>query len=295
MKNFLINTVIFLLVLVGSLLVGWHFTQENFILWATQVPIVTEEFEINFIENEEEEIDFDWTDAVQLGVLDWLPYINYEVAPIGELIIPSINLQLPVLQGPSHVNMTLGAGTLLPGMVMGQGNFTLAAHWDPNPGVRFGGLHLVNFGDLIILRDAHYLHIYEAIIVNYVIGPYRNEIAEYVEGKVYVTLFTCTPDGEKRVMVRGELVEQISNEDVNLLADAQANADVDVDADIHSEDEPEILSTLGRLDVEMIREVIEIIEYTEVPFPVYEAALVIGGSLVLAAFVVWISNKGSKR
>jgi len=283
MKNFLVNTLIFLLVLVGSLLVGWHFIQEDVILFFTQVPIVTEEFEINLVETEETAV-FDWDVVTQLDTNYWLQYIDLddEVSPIGELILPSIDTRLPVFHGVGEPNITIGAGTMLPGLVMGEGNYSLASHWDPNPGIRFGGLPLIQVGDLILLRDANYLYIYETIIGdNYVIEPDRWDIVDYVEGETLVTLMTCTPDGYQRVMVRGELVDQVSMEE--LRADAEALSTI-----VNTE-------VLSITSVEAIIEVVETLEYPEIPFPFVEVATATGGSLLLAALIVRISNRGSKR
>jgi len=272
--NTLINTFIFLLILVGSLLVGWHFIQENVMLYLSQVEIIPEEFETNLIETEETAI-FDWDAVIELDWQGLLPYVNYEVSPIGELIVPSVEIRLPILQGTSNVNVSLGAGTMEPDLVMGQGNFSLASHWHPNPRITFGSLDQIRAGDLIILRDADYLYIYETFIYDYIINPYRVDITDYVEGKIYVTLMTCTPGGRQRVMVRGEFIIQIPLSD---LAAAEA-----------------MLAELEGLEAESVIDVIETLEYTEIPFPLVDITLAVGISLMLAALVVWISNRGFKR
>ena len=286
--SFLVNIIIFLLVSAGALLVAWRFIAGDVILFFTQVPIVTEDFELNLIEMEET-AEFDWDVVEQLDATYWLDYINIsddEVHPIGELLIPSIDARLPIFHGVGEPNITIGVGTMKPEFVMGEGNITLASHWDPNPGVRFGGLHLIEYGDLLILRDSNYLYIYETIIYNTIIEGYRSDIVEDVEGKIYLTLFTCTPDGSRRVMVRGEFASQV------LIADLEAAAD---SATEDSAVELEELVDLGRLDVEIIIDVIETIEETEVPFPTMEVALAVGGSLLLGLLVVRISNRGYRR
>ena len=268
--NFLINTVIFLLILAGALLVGWHFIQEDVMRYLSQVEINAEAFETNLIETAAT-AEFDW-DVVE--DLDWqglLPYINYEASPIGELIVPSVEMRLPILQGTSNANVSLGAATMLPDLVMGEGNYSLASHWHPNPRITFGSLDQIQYGDLIILRDAHYLYIYETIVANKVIEAYRWDITEEVEGEVWVTLMTCTPGGARRVMARGEFINQVSLTDL------------------------EALAALEGLEVDVINEVIEALEDTRVPLPIIHVTLTIVGSIGLAAFVVWIANRGSKR
>lgn len=281
MKNFLINTFIFLLVLAGSLLVGWHFIQEDVILFFTQVEVVVEDFEENAIVAAET-AEFDWGAVAQLDAWDWLQYVNVsdEVSPIGELLIPSIGTRLPIFLGVGEPNISIGAGTMVEGIVKGEGNYSLASHWDPNPGIRFGGLDQVQVGDVLILRDANYLYIYETIIGdNYIINNYRGDIVDEVEGEVLLTLMTCTPDGSQRIMVRGEFIEKVAIADVaDMLYKLEGLEDI-LEEDV----------------LEVIVEVVEILDEVSVPFPVIDVTLAVGGSIILAGFVVWISNRGSKK
>jgi len=297
MKNFLINAIIFLLVLTGALLVGWHFIQEDVILFFTQTPIVAEEFEANLIaaiEAEDEEDVFNWDAVASLDAFDWLQHVGIgdEVSPIGELIIPSIGTRLAIFHGVVEPHISIGAGTLLPGSVMGEGNYTLGSHWDPNPGIRFGGLDRIQVGDLLILRDSNYLYLYETIIGdNYIIEAYRWDIADYVPGNVWLTLFTCTPDGYQRVMVRGEFVEKLAVADLVDLVDAAAAEEAAYQEFLDAR----ALAALeqAEIDIETIVEVVETLDDTEVPFPVTDVALVAGGALFFAMVIVWVSNLGS--
>ncbi|MCL1990963.1 MAG: class A sortase [Defluviitaleaceae bacterium] len=293
MKNFLINTLIFLLVLSGTLLVGWHFIQENVILYFTQTTIVPEEFEANLIAAMEADDDdvFDWEAVYLLDAFDWLQHVGIgdEVSPIGELIIPSIGTRLPIFHGVVEPNISIGAGTLLPGMVMGEGNYVLGSHWDPNPGIRFGGLDRVQVGDLLILRDGNYLYLYETIVGNnYIIEPYRWDIANYVEGRVLLTLFTCTPDGLQRVKVRGEFVEKLSVAELRDL--------VDQAAELEELAHLQALESLAEsVDLETLVDVVETLDETTVPFPVTDVTLVTGGALVFASLIVGISSLNPKK
>jgi len=285
--NFLVNIIIFLLISVGSFLVAWRFIEEDVILYFTQVPIVSADFELNLIEMEET-AEFDWDVVDSLDATYWLNYINIpddDVHPIGELLIPSIDARLPIFHGVGEPNITIGVGTMKPEFVMGEGNITLASHWDPNPGVRFGGLHLVEEGDYLILRDSNFLYIYETIIYDTIITRYQFYITEYVEGKIYLTLFTCTPDGVNRLMVRGEFVEKVAIEDLEAAVAAEEAA---------MAAESGVLADLGRLDVEIIIDVVETLEETEIPFPTTDVALAVGGSLVLGLIVVRFSNRGRR-
>jgi len=293
MKNFIINTLIFLLVLAGALLVGWHFIQEDVILYFTQVPIEVDDFEANL----EAAVSIDQTaegdelDTVTtLGAFDWIQHIgtldDLEVGPIGELILPSIDVRLPVFHGAEEPNISLGAGTHrvdrswdLP--VMGEGNFLLGSHWDPNPGIRFGGLDRIRVGDMLILRDADYLYLYETIIANYVIENYRSDIGFIDPDYVWLTLFTCTPDGTQRVMVRGEFVGKFAVLELNEMLEAD-----------EVEDFEELVEVV---DLDILADVVETLGDTEISFPTIGIALVASGALIFATFIVWLANLGSKK
>jgi len=295
MKNFLINTLIFLLVLAGGLLVGWHYIQEDVILYLTQVPIVADQFDANLVTaiEEAEDTEIDDLDVItSLGAFDWIDHIGVidelEVGPIGELIMPSIDVRVPIFYGAHEPNISIGAGTYRPNYMwdapekrMGEGNLVLASHWDPNPGIRFGGIDQIRAGDLLILRDSHYLYLYETIIENDVVNYYRTDIAHIIDDYVWLTLFTCTPDGSQRTVVRGEFIEKLSISDLNDMLEAGELEALEVLAEV--------------IDLEELASVVEALDETEVPFPVIEVAAVGGGSLLFAMLIVKFSNKGSKK
>jgi len=280
MKDLLSNTVIFLLLFVGGLLIGWHFIQEDVILYFTQLEVNPEEFTQN-MEISQETAEFDPTVVRSLEAFEWLNYINVdeELFAVGELLIPSIELNLPIFLGVAEPNISLGVGTVVSNLVKGEGNYILASHWDPSPRVRFGGLHLVQPGDALILRDSENLFIYETIIGdNYIIAPNRWDIADVVEGKVYLTLFTCTPDGSERVMVRGELIEIINIEELRYA----------IENDIES---PIIQSELLPIELTTI---IEMMDADPHPFPILPVSATIGSSGLIAILVISFSSKPKK-
>jgi len=271
--------------------VSWHFIQEDIILFYTHVPIVAEEFIINY-EQEQEEAVFD-PDAVRmLEAFEWMDYVGVreDMSPIGELILPSIDVSLPIFLGVGEPNITLGAGTVVADIVMGEGNYVLASHWNPNPGILFGGLDLIQVGDPLLLRDANYLYVYETIIGdNHIIEPYRWDITEYVEGKTYLTLFTCTPDGFRRVKVRGELVERVSIAELSELIER-------VEAHNSAVEEAERLEALmPAFEAEVIIQIVEHIHDSTPSFPIMEVGIAVGVSILLSVAVVLFSSVGFKR
>lgn len=269
-KNFLIDCTVFLLIFVGVVILGrplfWESLQEYFI----QVEIVPEEFETN-LEYATEHAEFDFNNITSIdGMLGLLPYMNEEVSPIGEIIIPTVDIHLPILHGATNANMSLGAGTLDPNDRMGEGNFGLASHWMPQPSLLFASLDEVEIGDIIFLLDANHVYAYE-IFENIIVDPDRGDVLDDVDGRILVTLVTCTPDMLQRVIVQGELVESILIEDI-LSADVE-NATAITD----------------------VVDIAEMLNPVNVTFPVIEVLTVALGALIIAAFVIFISNRGTKR
>lgn len=284
MKNFLSNSFIFLLVFFGSLLLGWQLVDEPVMRYLTYTELVPTEFERN-LEYATLHADFDIDDITRIGPTGLLPYINEEVSPIGELIIPSVNIHLPLLHGASNVNMSLGAGTLARDGRMGEGNFGLASHWMPQPGLLFASLHLTQIGDMIFLRNSRNVYVYE-VFDNFVVDPHRGDVLDYVEGRVLVTLVTCTPDMYRRVIVQGELVEVIPVEDI--LAANEANTE-------GTEPTTETSEITEITEIIQTYELVEILTPIEPEFPILEASLIVLGSFLLATLVVSFSNRRSRE
>lgn len=264
MKNLLVNFIIFLLIFVGVVILGRPLFEEPLMAWLTHVEIVPEEFETNLVYAiEHSEFDIDAITAI--GWAGLMPYIGEEVSPIGEVIIPTVNIHLPILHGATNANMSLGATTLAPDDRMGRGNFGLASHWMPQPGLLFASLHEVEIGDMIFLRDANYIYSYE-VIENKVVDIYRGDVLDYVEGRTLVTLVTCTPDMLRRVIVQGELVQSMSIED--------------------------ILSGNDVMDALIPTEILSPVVVT---FPFIEVGFVGGGAFLLASLVVRVSSRDARK
>jgi len=153
----------------------------------------------------------EWYELIEdeFGNLTQIQRADWEMAnSLGMLYLPSIDIELPIFDGIGEPMISRGAGVITPDAQMGEGNFVMTSHWTPDPAVLFGGLHLVQVGDLIILENDGYRFTYEVITGdNYIIEAYRIDILDEVPGKRYVTLFTCTPDWTQRVKVRGELID----------------------------------------------------------------------------------------
>lgn len=127
---------------------------------------------------------------------------------VGMIAIPSIGLELPVLEGITQANISIGAGTIKPNQRIGHGNFALLGHYMTNSGLLFGGLKNAKIGDEVVLtyygKTETYI-VQETKIVHQSEGRYMLDDPEEPH---YLTLITC--DGSRagtdyRTIVRATL------------------------------------------------------------------------------------------
>lgn len=126
---------------------------------------------------------------------------------IGKLEIPSISVDLLLLEGSSGRELRYGAGrvtsTSLPGQI---GNCAIAGHRDYTFGTYFSRLDEVKNGDLITVDYQGTVYQYE-VYDSFVVEPTEVSVLEPTEQAV-LTLITCTPRGKSthRLIVRAQLV-----------------------------------------------------------------------------------------
>lgn len=126
---------------------------------------------------------------------------------LGTISIPSIDLEMPILQGDSFEKMLYGACTVLPKQTMGKGNYTLAAHNAGVDGLMFSSLNKASKGALIMLQDRSG-HVY-----NYKVKEQRHvDMTDTsilnLTRKPTLTLITCDKATKTtgRIVVIAELV-----------------------------------------------------------------------------------------
>lgn len=126
---------------------------------------------------------------------------------IGTVEIPSIDLNINILEGTTYERMLYAATTILPDSEMGKGNYALASHNMAVEGSMFTSLYRVQVGDDIYLKDKsgkefHY-KTKSVEVVNY-----KDTTCLEEQDKAVVTLVTCQSvrDTTNRVVVQGELI-----------------------------------------------------------------------------------------
>lgn len=166
-------------------------------------PIQTEK------KTEKKKTTYNYEDVKPVGTADVIKERSQakEVAPDGKIAIPSIQLLLPIMEGTTNQNMSIGAGTLKPNQTMGKGNYALASHNMNDYKTLFSPLLNIKVGALVYLTNGKNNYTYKVTRKEY-INPDQIEVIEDKNHDKEVTLITCSLDGKQRLLVQGKLVGQ---------------------------------------------------------------------------------------
>ncbi len=176
------------------------------------VEIVEEYTPVEIKKNETNEADFDFSIVEDISVTGTLlsqNKINKDLI-IGQLVIPSIDMNIPIFKGINNSNLLAGSATMRSDQKMGQGNYPLAGHYMKDKNVLFGSLMDVKEGDIIRLTDKETIYEYVTFAVKLVpdTAVYLIDDDEAVaQGNPMVSLMTCYYSSKtgKRYFVMGEL------------------------------------------------------------------------------------------
>lgn len=127
-----------------------------------------------------------------------------DVACIGILEIPALNLELPVISSWSYSSLRL-APCRYSGSAY-KGNLVIAAH---NYQSHFGGLRTLPEGSEVFFTDAVGNRFSYYVAVTEALTPWS--VDDMTSGEWPLTLFTCTLDSQNRVTVRCEYSEAMEN------------------------------------------------------------------------------------
>lgn len=126
----------------------------------------------------------------------------------GQIVIPSINLDLPILQGVSNNNLWFGASTMKPNQKLGEGNYALAGHTTDNPSLLFTPLHHIKYGDNIYLTDSVNIYIYKTDSIK-IVSPNRGEVIQDDDNNKLLTLVTCSDvKGTNRLIIQAKFIKK---------------------------------------------------------------------------------------
>ncbi|QDQ01226.1 class A sortase [Lysinibacillus fusiformis] len=164
----------------------------------------TEDIEEN--KNAAADFEFEAVQSLSIGeVLKAKASID-DLPIIGSIVIPNVQLQLPILKGVGKSVLAVGAGTMKPTQQLGKGNYALASHYFKGKDILFGPLYHTEIGDLIYLTDLTNIYEYK-LSVKEIIEATDVFVIEDTENTI-LTLITCTEDGKQRLMVQADFVAQ---------------------------------------------------------------------------------------
>lgn len=165
--------------------------------------------------NLENKAEFDFSSIKDVdvnGTLIDIGKINKNLI-IGQLLIPDLNMNLPIIKGVSKVNLLAGAATMKDDQLLGVGNFSLAGHRMKTKGVLFGSLMDIKKGSIIKLTNKKTVYeyvVYETLVVPDTQIDMISDDLSKKRGKPVVTLMTCYYSSKtgKRFFAVGELVKE---------------------------------------------------------------------------------------
>ncbi|MEL7570761.1 MAG: class A sortase [Eubacteriaceae bacterium] len=132
---------------------------------------------------------------------------------IGQIVINDIGMRLPILKGISNSNLAAGAATMKENQKMGEGNYSLAGHYNKNKHILFGGLMYIKKGCVILITDKNYIYEYVVCDMKIVYDTETFLISDQLasqKGRPVITLMTCYYSSKtgKRYFVIGEFVRK---------------------------------------------------------------------------------------
>ena len=133
---------------------------------------------------------------------------------LGQIVIPSVNMNLPIFKGTTNENLLAGATTMKESDKMGEGNFSLAGHYNKDKSILFGSLMDVKVGDIIRVTDKVNIYeyeVYDTVIINDTALYMIDDERAVNRGNNIISLMTCYYSSKtgKRYFVLGDFVKKV--------------------------------------------------------------------------------------
>ncbi|QXE03542.1 class A sortase [Terribacillus sp. DMT04] len=126
----------------------------------------------------------------------------------GIVAIPSLKIELAIFEGASDEHLNRGAATVLPGDVMGEGNYTLAAHNMKDKSLFFSRIEQLEDGDEVYTTDSNKIYKFVVTEKRTIHETEVNILND--RGLNEITLLTCeSSDDTYRTAVIAELVQTV--------------------------------------------------------------------------------------
>lgn len=205
-----------LLILAGLVLLFNKPIRNTIIAWNTnkyQVTNISKET-INKNKKKNASYDFDSVSSLDLSTILSEQMDSQDLAVIGGIAIPDLNINLPIFKGVGNTELSYGAGTMKENQEMGQGNYALASHHifglTRSSDMLFSPLENAKEGMTIYLTDKTKVYIYKITSVG-TVDSTDVQVIDDVVGETLVTLVTCTnAEATQRIIVKGAYQKSVS-------------------------------------------------------------------------------------
>lgn len=126
----------------------------------------------------------------------------------GILEIPAISLTLPIVEGVTQANLSIGASTAKEGQQVGKRNFVLLGHYMTNRGLLFGGIRYLQKGNEIHVNYQGNQATYEVQEVKTISNHEVKYMEDTKKDNGVLTLITCDSTRDQtpnRLIVRAQV------------------------------------------------------------------------------------------
>ncbi len=162
----------------------------------------------------EGEYDYSAIDNIDISNIEKINKEEIKSLASGRLIIPSVNINLPIFNGITNKILNNGVGIMQVNSKMGEGNFALAGHYSRRKNNLLNRLADVKIGSTIQVTDNN--KIYEYIVYDKkTVEPtetewIKDEVA-YEHGKPILSLMNCNYRNGKNTGFRYFIFAELSS------------------------------------------------------------------------------------
>ena len=206
LKNWLINIVIVVLLATSVVLIFKNQIREYF------TNDVNDKI-ITAYRNNQGEVDVPWWKKM---FTDNDSKIKLTDSMLGVLKIDDIDIQEPIFQDVTEINLINGVATAQEPSTLDAQNVVIAGHSVQGVGIRFNNLNKIKMGTKVQIISKDKLRTYEVSRI-YDVMPTQVEILDQHEGKDKIlTMFTCdnynpqTGEWDSRFVVEAKLIGEES-------------------------------------------------------------------------------------
>lgn len=194
------------LIILGIIVLGLYFGAGHLMRKMTDISFLDDLDAADLEANNQVAIINDYESVSNVTVMDAYIKLN-EVSTeyvIGQIVIPEVNINLPVSRGTNYNNLLLGATTMRSDQVMGEGHYPLAGHNMSRKDLLFHGIDSLPDGTDIYLTNKVDVYRYKVIdrieIAETDFSWLENDVADHYD-KPTMCILTCTLPYRSKVRV----------------------------------------------------------------------------------------------